>query len=165
MIAAEGSTQGSIQSDLEDGWLLQCSGVGYNNVLGEDCTGSSSHVTSLSGASFGLTFYGMRSKFGLPGIRAQADHIGSTIYVYGSTNSSYTVSMDGGTAAQVNPSGEVLFSQGGLEPHMHYLNLTVFSLPNSSQQLAFDSVVVTAQTDGGYACSNFQFISWLISIL
>ncbi|KAL6304916.1 hypothetical protein BKA93DRAFT_848112 [Sparassis latifolia] len=99
---------------------------GWNTAGGNYATGTSLHITSFPGASVELQFYG------------------TSIYVFGTSNSSYNVALDSSISSNLTPlSGDLLFMQEGLSRGTHFLNLTARPESNSSQQLALDSLIIS----------------------
>lgn len=118
---------------LSNGWQAWYSDAqnAFNPSCGEAAVGNSEHITSLSGASISLQFYG------------------NAIYLYGSGNSSYQVSLDNAVVNLSPPSGDLLYSEENLSLGTHYVNLT--ALPSSGQQLLFDKAIITDSLPAGSA--------------
>ncbi|TCD65474.1 hypothetical protein EIP91_002592 [Steccherinum ochraceum] len=110
---------------LKSGWQAMYSGVpnSANATCGEAAVGDSTHITSLSGASVALQFYG------------------TAIYLYGGGNCSYQVSLDNEVENLSPPSADLLYSKEDLSLGTHYVNLT--ALPSQDQQLVFDRAITT----------------------
>ena len=69
---------------------------------------------------------------------------GTAVYLYGSHNCSYTVTLD--SSAIDIPSGmpdDMLFLKENLSSGNHFVGITAHPETNSNQQLAFDRAVYT----------------------
>ncbi|KAJ3546435.1 hypothetical protein NM688_g5515 [Phlebia brevispora] len=116
---------------LNNGWVQWYSDYPSNVIRqpGDYEAGQSFHRTSLSGASVALQFNG------------------TAIYLYGSTNCSYVVTLDGNpyptTLNQSQSLDGLLFSRDGLDSNVHTVNLTAVPESGSDQQIAFDEAVFT----------------------
>ncbi|KAF7302629.1 hypothetical protein HMN09_00897400 [Mycena chlorophos] len=112
-------------SGLGKGWIPWYSTTGFLPAPGDGGAGTSYHLTSLSGASVQLKFYG------------------TEVYLYGDiNNSSYTASIDGGAASSFSPSNSaLLYSATGLQEGSHSVTLT--AKPTGSEQFAFDYAVIS----------------------
>lgn len=74
---------------------------------------------------------------------------GSAIYVFGSANCSYDVTVDSTTVGSgLTSKTNLLFSTTGLSLGTHFLNLTAHA--SNQQQLALDSAVVSDALPNGY---------------
>ncbi|KAJ3473874.1 hypothetical protein NLI96_g12779 [Meripilus lineatus] len=114
---------------VDEGWRAWYSQIGFNNDCGKESVGDSLHITSSAGASVQLTFSG------------------TAVYLFGTANSSYEVSLDTRTTSFPPPLDNLLFSAVGLLPGTHYVNLT--ANPQTGQQLAFDRAIISDQTPQG----------------
>ncbi|OCH88757.1 hypothetical protein OBBRIDRAFT_65288 [Obba rivulosa] len=122
---------GGADDFIQFGWQPWYSGSGFNTAGGEESSGQSQHITSLFGASVGLNFSG------------------TAIYIFGSANGSYEVSLDGTVSSGLIPDSgrNLLFSQDNLSPGVHYVNLTAQPIAAQDQQIHFDGAVVTTTLD------------------
>ncbi|EMD42322.1 hypothetical protein CERSUDRAFT_102669 [Gelatoporia subvermispora B] len=116
---------------IQLGWQPFYSISGFNKGGGDSSAGNSLHITSFPGASVGLDFSG------------------TAIYLFGTTNGSYTVSVDNNPATKPtpDPSANVLFAQEGLSPGSHFVNLTALADANQNQTMSFDGATVTTVLD------------------
>ncbi|THH29340.1 hypothetical protein EUX98_g4844 [Antrodiella citrinella] len=116
---------------LTNGWQAWYSNAPnpLNPSCGEASAGDSQHITSHAGASVSLQFNG------------------NAIYLYGTSNSSYQVSLDNTVQNLSPPSGDLLYLKQNLSSGTHYVNLT--ALPSAGQQLLFDKAIITDSLPGG----------------
>ncbi len=75
----------------------------------------------------------------------QSAGIGFTLF--GNSNCSFQVDLDGQVETKQNASGPILFSQGGLSLDLHYVTLTSGALEGSTQQLALNAITVRYDRD------------------
>ena len=70
------------------------------------------------------------------------------MYLYGSANCSYTVTLDGTQNQPTAPdnSSSLLFFQEGLSRSTHFVMITA-APANNSEQLAFDNAIITDTID------------------
>ncbi|KAF7307284.1 TPR-REGION domain-containing protein [Mycena indigotica] len=122
LFIADGSGSG-----LANGWIPWYTTTGFVTQPGQGGTGDSYHLTSLSGASVGLKFYG------------------TAVYLYGTTNSSYDGALDGKTYSLKPTGSNLLFYAMGLPQGSHYVSLT--PRITGSQQFALDRAVISTQYD------------------
>ncbi|CAL1694321.1 unnamed protein product [Somion occarium] len=111
--------------NLTSGWqqYFSASGDGLHPACGDAGIGESKHYTAYNGASMALDF------------------VGTAVYVYGSSNNTYQVSLDSDPTTHVPPSSDLLFFQENLPRVKHSLNLTV--LASEGRQLHFDGAMIT----------------------
>ncbi|KAF7302161.1 hypothetical protein MIND_00783000 [Mycena indigotica] len=114
-------------SGLANGWIPWYTENGFLSAPGEGGAGDSYHLTSLSGASVNLKFFG------------------TAVYLYGTSNSSYDAVIDDKRSTNAPTGSNLLFSATGLTQGAHSVTLT--ARPTSSQQFAFDRAVISAQYD------------------
>ncbi|KAJ6489876.1 hypothetical protein C8R45DRAFT_992047 [Mycena sanguinolenta] len=97
---------------------------GFLTKNGDPGVGESYHRTSRNGASVSLKFYG------------------SDIYLYGTTNSSYEITLDDVVSSYGPPTSDLLFSSSSIALGTHLVTLN--ATPNDSeQQLAFDRAIIS----------------------
>ncbi|KAF7303015.1 hypothetical protein MKEN_01264500 [Mycena kentingensis (nom. inval.)] len=108
---------------LTAGWIPWYADSGYLSKPGQGGAGESFHRTSFSGASVSLKFYG------------------TGVYLYGSTNSSFEVAVDGQSSKYEATTSDLLFSKTELKEGTHEVTLT--ARPTGTQQLAFDRAEFT----------------------
>ncbi|KAJ7621354.1 hypothetical protein FB45DRAFT_1006664 [Roridomyces roridus] len=113
-------------SSAQNGWQLFYTSSGFNTQTGESGQGDSFHVTSLSGGQVTLGFHG------------------NAVYLYGSSNASYDITLDG-TVHSFSPTSGLLYSNTALTEDDHSVTLTA-KPSNSSQVLQFGSAIVTDST-------------------
>ncbi|GJE98270.1 hypothetical protein PsYK624_144960 [Phanerochaete sordida] len=120
------------EGPLQFGWAtaFDASASYFNTVYGEEADGSSLHITSFPGASVNLQFEG------------------TAIYLYGSANCSYTVTLDNQNVnvPPQRPYG-LLFYQEDLDPITHFVTLTAQPKANTTEQLSFSQAVFTSTID------------------
>ncbi|KDQ11020.1 hypothetical protein BOTBODRAFT_470255 [Botryobasidium botryosum FD-172 SS1] len=109
--------------NLTGGWATWYSGSGFNTAGGEASVGDSYHLTGFDGASIAFRFYG------------------SAIYVYGTSNSTFDVTLDN-TVTNGTASDGLLYSNTALPFGDH--NVTITAHPSDGQLLMLDRAVVTA---------------------
>ncbi|KAJ7444553.1 hypothetical protein B0H11DRAFT_437894 [Mycena galericulata] len=110
-------------SDESKGWQAWYTTSGFNTQVGESPVGDSYHVTSLPGANVTLQFYG------------------TAVYLYGSANASYDVTLDN-TVHSFSPFNGLLYSNDGLIAENHFVTLTA-KPSNESQLMAFGYAIVS----------------------
>ncbi|KLO05467.1 hypothetical protein SCHPADRAFT_933614 [Schizopora paradoxa] len=98
-----------------EGWVLWASGLGYNTSPGQSPVGDLYHVTNMPNASMSLSYYG------------------TSLFLFGSTNCSYSVVFDNVSVPSVSPSQGMLFSKTDVPLGVHTVNLTV--LPTDTSQM------------------------------
>ncbi|KAJ7729553.1 hypothetical protein B0H14DRAFT_3617270 [Mycena olivaceomarginata] len=126
---ADGSNSG-----LKNGWIPWYTTTGFLVANGDPGVGDSYHITSRTDASVALQFYG------------------NSIYLYGTSNSSYTITLDSTTSTHAPPAkseSDLLFSATGLDVGTHSVTLSAKPAASTStsvpaQQLAFDRAVISA---------------------
>ncbi|KAH8119973.1 hypothetical protein DFH11DRAFT_1557636 [Phellopilus nigrolimitatus] len=112
-----------IGNGLLEGWQTWYSGSNYLKTLGESPIGDSFHLTSLSGASVSLSFYG------------------TGVALYGSANCSYDATFDGTMASNATLVQGVFFSTSNATAGFH--NVTLTAKPDDDNQiLQFDRAIV-----------------------
>lgn len=142
---ADGSNSG-----LKNGWIPWYTTTGFLVANGDPGVGDSYHITSRTDASVALQFYGMHpfipfplfsafhfplSAFPSPLCSASScsnhsgsknltrlRYIGNSIYLYGTSNSSYAITLDSMTSAHAPPTkseSDLLFSATGLDVGTH----------------------------------------------
>ncbi|KAK7044365.1 hypothetical protein R3P38DRAFT_161857 [Favolaschia claudopus] len=119
---ADGSNSG-----LTNGWVPWYDTSGFLTKNGNAGVGASYHITSSqNNASVAFEFYG------------------NAVYLYGTTNASYSVIIDGSTSQHTPPSSpDLLFQKTGLDTKTH--SVTLSATPNDpAQQFAFDRAVISA---------------------
>ncbi|KAJ7469593.1 hypothetical protein FB451DRAFT_1476458, partial [Mycena latifolia] len=118
---------------LAHGWQPWYSKSGFLKDPGEGGVGDSFHSTAFPGASFNLEFHG------------------TGVNLYGTTNSSYAVTIDNVPvklpSASTQP-GDLVFVASDLKNGAHNLTLTV-KPTKATQQFAFDRAVVFAPVKSG----------------
>ena len=77
---------------------------------------------------------------------------GTAVYLYGSANCSYQVTVDGTASPVTIPGENLLYAQEGLPLGTHRVDLVMMGPtdPSGQQQLAFDRAVVTDATQAEY---------------
>ncbi|KAJ7182840.1 hypothetical protein C8R43DRAFT_1054843, partial [Mycena crocata] len=90
---------------FQNGWQAWYTVSGANTQLGESPQGDSYHITSLAGAQITLQFYG------------------SAVYLYGTANASYDVTLDNALQSP-SPTDGLLYSIDGLMEENHSVTLT-----------------------------------------
>ncbi|KAF7365272.1 hypothetical protein MVEN_00399000 [Mycena venus] len=119
---ADGSNSG-----LTNGWIPWYQTTGFLPKNAVPGVGESYHITSRNNASVAFEFYG------------------NAIYLYGTSNSSYAVTVDATNSAHTPPTSDLLFSATDLDVGTHSVTLTATpSTSSSAQQLAFDRAVISA---------------------
>ncbi|KAK7044364.1 hypothetical protein R3P38DRAFT_3176627 [Favolaschia claudopus] len=116
----------SSNSGLPNGWIPWYQTSGFLTKNGNPGVGTSYHITSLNNASVAFDFYG------------------SALYLYGNTNASYSVVVDGSTSQHTPPSSssDLLFQKTGLDAKTHSVTLSA-TFNNAAQQFAFDRAVIS----------------------
>ncbi|KAI0086896.1 hypothetical protein BDY19DRAFT_907788 [Irpex rosettiformis] len=116
---------------VSNGWAPFFQDIGFwSGNPGVDSFGKDSvHITRFPGATVNFQFEG------------------TAIYLYGTQNCSYSVTLDSQPALTSSdqsllPDG-MLFSKDGLSPSTHTLSLIANPVANSTEQLAFDKAVFT----------------------
>ncbi|KAK7039722.1 hypothetical protein R3P38DRAFT_2614336 [Favolaschia claudopus] len=120
------SVSDSSNSGLPNGWIPWYQTSGFLTKNGNPGVGTSYHITSLNNASVAFDFYG------------------SALYLYGNTNASYSVIVDGSTSQHTptSSSSDLLFQKTGLDAKTH--SVTLSATPNNAaQQFAFDRAVIS----------------------
>ncbi|GJE87684.1 hypothetical protein PsYK624_037670 [Phanerochaete sordida] len=118
------------EGPVQNGWAGWFSDSGFVTTGGEQAVGSSIHYTSFPGASLYLQFEG------------------TAIYLYGTTNCTYTVTLDSQSAhVPLSLPFGLLFYQEGLTPTTHSVQLTAQPQASSTQMLGFDQAVFTNTID------------------
>ena len=131
------------------GWQTWYSGSGYNTADGEVPAGQSYHLTSADGASMSLSFYGTICVVSdISSIFNLRFRLGTAITLYGTSNCTYDVTIDGSLHSSLTPHQTILFSEGHLSPTTHILNLTAHPLSTEEQSLAFTQAVITSTVNG-----------------
>ncbi|KAJ7220698.1 hypothetical protein GGX14DRAFT_515053, partial [Mycena pura] len=108
---------------LQNGWQTWYTTSGFNTQPGESPEGNSYHLTSLSGAEVTFQFYG------------------SAVYLFGTSNSSYEVTLDN-TVNSLAPTDGLLYSNEGLIEGTHSVTLTARPT-NAAQMLGFTEAIVS----------------------
>ncbi|KAF8171006.1 hypothetical protein K438DRAFT_1853137 [Mycena galopus ATCC 62051] len=114
-------------SALTNGWIPWYQTPGFLLKNGDPGVGESYHITSRTNASVAFEFYG------------------SAVYLYGTANSSYGITLDGAVSTHTPPeasASDLLFSNTGLTVGNHSVMLSA-TPANSAQQLAFDRAVIS----------------------
>lgn len=131
---------------LDDGWTTFYSQLGFINSagvqFGDTGAGTSYHITSVPGANVSLSFNGAL----LPRYLISGDsyYVGTGITLFGYSNCSYQVFLDGSPAdsSTIPFVNGTLFSQNTLDMSLHTVTLVSSALEASGQQLAFDSALI-----------------------
>ncbi|KAJ7267222.1 hypothetical protein C8J57DRAFT_1469510, partial [Mycena rebaudengoi] len=115
---------------LQNGWQTFYTGSGFNSKPGQGSQGDSFHLTSLDGAQVALKFYG------------------SAIYLYGTTNSSYDITLDNEVLHfSESPAADLLYSNVKLPEETHHI--TLIARPSSqSNQLGLKRAIITSESTG-----------------
>jgi hypothetical protein len=130
------------------GWQTFWDASGFLNVngvkpnTGELGQGASYHITSAPVANASLAFHGTLQQIPYAIHLLKNDVSGTGIAVYGSSNSSYSMYLDG-TAVPTAPApvtNGVLFESETLQEGQH--SLVIQATPVGSQQFALDRAVV-----------------------
>ncbi|KAF7345306.1 hypothetical protein MSAN_01907300 [Mycena sanguinolenta] len=116
---ADGSNCG-----VTNGWIPWYQTSGFLAKNGDPGVGESYHITSRHGASVSVNFYG------------------SNIYLYGTTNGSYQITLDGAVSAYAPTASDLLFSSGSIAVGTHLVTLSA-APSDSEQQLAFDRAIIS----------------------
>ncbi|KAJ6489915.1 hypothetical protein C8R45DRAFT_1138813 [Mycena sanguinolenta] len=123
---ADGSNCG-----LTNGWIPWYQKSGFLAKNGDPGVGESYHITSRNGASVSLKFYG------------------SDIYLYGTTNSSYEITLDDVVSPYGPPTSDLLFSSGSIAVGTHLVTLNA-TPSNVEQHLAFDRAIISSRQVGHF---------------
>lgn len=113
---------------MENGWAgwFHDSQTNYASTGGEQAVGESIHYTQFPGASLYLQFEG------------------TAIYLYGTANCSYDITLDSQSApAPSSLPFNVLFYQEGLEATTHSVQLTAHPEAGTGQMVGFDRAMFT----------------------
>ncbi|KAJ7312929.1 hypothetical protein DFH08DRAFT_896216 [Mycena albidolilacea] len=108
---------------LQNGWQTWYTVSGFNAQAGESSKGDSFHLTSLPGAELSLQFYG------------------SAVYLHGTANASYEVTLDDNIQS-FSGAVDLLYSNEGLIEENHLLTLKA-KPSNTTQQIGVSRVVVS----------------------
>lgn len=134
-------------------WNAGSGGFRIPSVTGEYAEGQSLHYTYTAGASFEFSFHGAfcLSPFSRVQIAlTRSNHAGTAVYLFGSANCTYDVSIDSGSGgAGLTSDTNLLFAKSGLPPGTHFVNVTVHATEDG--QFAFDSAIVTDALPSGCA--------------
>ncbi|RDB28438.1 hypothetical protein Hypma_015958 [Hypsizygus marmoreus] len=119
---------------LTNGWRTWYTISQYNNASDELSRGDSFHITSSRDSSVTFQFYG------------------TGVSLFGSTNSSFDVTIDNGPNVSTNMNAStstLLYSNGSLINGLHSVTLSAQPsfIPNTSQSLALDFAVVSTPLD------------------
>ncbi|KAJ7489165.1 hypothetical protein FB451DRAFT_1125416 [Mycena latifolia] len=109
---------------LQNGWQTWYTTSGFNTQLGESGQGDSYHLTRLADAQVTLQFYG------------------SAIYLYGTANASYEVTLDNAVESFSSANG-LMYSKEGLIEENHSVTLTSKS-GDATELLGFGHAVVSS---------------------
>ncbi|KAG6811568.1 hypothetical protein H0H92_006817 [Tricholoma furcatifolium] len=113
------------------GWRTWYIGSQYATSPDETTQGNSFHITS-SNANVSFQFFG------------------TNVALYGYTNSSFNVVIDNGPPTTVNssiPEDSLLYSSDTLTNQLHSITLSAQPTNNLTQNLAFDSAIVSVPLD------------------
>ncbi|KAJ7472448.1 hypothetical protein B0H11DRAFT_2039051 [Mycena galericulata] len=110
-------------SDYRKGWQAYYTTSGFNTQVGESPTGDSYHITFLAGANVTLQFYG------------------TAVYLYGSANASYDVTLDN-IVHSFSPNTGLLYSNEGLIDDNHLVTLTP-KPSDGTEMMAFGHAIVS----------------------
>ncbi|KAH7915724.1 hypothetical protein BJ138DRAFT_917311 [Hygrophoropsis aurantiaca] len=115
---------------LTNGWQIWYSESGFNTEYAYPGNGYSAHITSLPGANMTLQFYG------------------TGIELIGSANCTYDITLDNMIPGNVNPAGDLLYTNSGLSEGNH--TITLIAQPDqSTQQLAFERAIIINNLSNG----------------
>lgn len=77
--------------------------------------------------------------------------LGTAVYLLGSANCTYDVSIDSGSGSSgLSSTSNVLFAKTGLSQGTHLVSVTAHA--SQTDQFAFDSAIITDVIPDGYAC-------------
>ncbi|PCH34098.1 hypothetical protein WOLCODRAFT_94833 [Wolfiporia cocos MD-104 SS10] len=116
------------------GWQAWYSGSGgFCAQHGLESSGQARHITSLPGASLTFQYYG------------------TSLYLYGSSNCTFDITIDDNSHTNLTTETEgdgLLRSLENLSLGTHYVNITAHPQANGTQQFGFDYANITIPYDG-----------------
>ncbi|KLO05468.1 hypothetical protein SCHPADRAFT_1002894 [Schizopora paradoxa] len=120
-------SDGRGDSNQTAGWVQYYTGSGYNSELGQLGEGDPYHITSRSGATVDLQFFG------------------TGVILFGTANGSYTVTVDGSIQPSSIAQDNQLFSISYLQNAQHTITLAMTDSDNT-RQVAFRGANLTSNT-------------------
>lgn len=143
------------------GWAPWFSNSGFRQFdPGENADGTSMHATTFDGAGVQLQFHGasfivhcgVSSECLIERLYAYA---GTAVYVWGTANCTFDVTLDSGSAgSNLSSASQVLYSRTGLALGTHFLSLTAH--PHNGTQFWLDYMQVTDVLPDGYVSAAYH---------